>query len=53
MIRLAAASLVGAALALFAVTGQAAAEPIDPAGYAIGQCFSAGDVPQVKPTRFA
>ncbi len=53
MTRAAAASVVGAALALFAVPGQAAAEPIDPSAYAIGKCFSGGDVPQVKPTRFA
>lgn len=53
MTRAVAASLMGAALALFTVPGQSAAEPIDATAYAIGKCFSRGDVPQVKPARFA
>lgn len=43
-------SLLGAVAAVLTVPGQAAAEP---GTYAIGKCLQPGDVPQVKPTRFA
>lgn len=46
-------SLTGAALALFAVPGHAAADPADATTYAMAKCFIAGDAPVVKPARFA
>ena len=53
MIRAGAAVVVGIAATLLALPGQASAEPVDSATYAIGKCFLAGDAPAVKPARFA